>query len=495
MTDSATIIAKAPNLTDSDREWLHNLIVDWGVISDLGYTDLFLLLPIADGHFIYASQHRPSTWLSSRSDDVVGRLASEEIRPVLMSVMGQWRSVRQVYQQPDSDVRLCDVFAPVMHDGRAIAVVVRESDPDSRKTVGLAEKDNIACAKVLFNMISRGQFPYRVSTHTMRHNPHVVDGTLTLNSEGVVRFASPNAISCLKRLGFVHDISSCSLAEVLDGLIPRNENRPDNFEDIVSGAKPAEGTLLGNGAAVAVRDLPLLGENGENVGAVILCRDITELRRSDQELKTKDATISEIHHRVKNNLQSVSSLLHLQAARSNNAEVKAALMQAQRRVQTIAAVHDGLSQSADEMVDVDQVLPPLLRMSVDVEKAADQKIDLSFHGKFGRMPSQDATPLSLVLSELVTNAVEHGFAGRKTGAISISAARWGNTINIFVEDNGIGFKTDEANTKPTGLGTQLVTTFIESDFGGHVQWKPGHDGGTRVEISITLRAANNAAGR
>lgn len=507
MTDSASIIAHAPTLTEADRDWLHDLIVDWGAIADLGYMDLFLLLPISDGHFIYAAQRRPNTRISTRTDDYVGRLAPEQMRPLLMSVLGEGRTIRQTYEEHESEDKYCDVLAPVVHDGRAIAVVIRETDLTDRQKTGPVERDNISCAKVLFSMIGRGQYPYTEPVHTMRHNPHVVNGTLTLNNQGVVRTASPNAISCLKRLGYVHDITSRSFADVLNELVPRDENRPDHFDDIVSGRQPAEGTLLGNGAAIAVRDMPLVDENGQPAGAVILCRDVTELRRSDQELETKDATISEIHHRVKNNLQSVSSLLHLQAARSTNPEVKAALQQAQRRVQTIAAVHDGLSQSADEMVDVDHLLPNLLRMSVDVEKGADQDIQLIFHGKFGRMPSQDATPLSLVLSELVTNAVEHGFRGRKKGTISISAARWGNTINVFVEDDGCGFDTadgaDGGNSAngtssgnghlPSGLGTQLVTTFVRSDFGGTVRWKPGEKGGTRVEISLTLRAATNSA--
>lgn len=495
MTDSDSIIANAPTLTDADRDWLHNLIVDWGTIADLGYMDLFLLLPISDGHFIYAAQCRPNTRLSSRTDDYVGRLADEKIRPLLMTVLGQCRSVRKTYKDGGSEDKYCDVYAPVVHEERAIAVIIRETDLTDRQKAGPVGKDNVSCAKMLFSMIQYGRYPYSKPVRTLRHNPHVVNGTLTLNSRGVVRTASPNAISCLKRLGYVHDITSRSFADVLNELVPRDENRPDSFDDIVSGKQPAEGMLLCNGAAIAVRDLPLVSEDGRSAGAVILCRDVTELRRSDQELETKDATISEIHHRVKNNLQAVSSLLHLQAARSTSPEVKAALRQAQRRVQTIAAVHDGLSQSADKMVDVDKLLPDLLRMSMDVEKSADQDISLSFHGKFGRMPSQDATPLSLVLSELVTNAVEHGFKGLKKGHISISAARWGNTINIFVEDDGHGIKAEDANggKQPSGLGTQLVTTFIRSDFNGHVTWKQGEHGGTRVEISITLRAATNAA--
>lgn len=100
-------------------------------------------------------------------------------------------------------------------------------------------------------------------------------------------------------------------------------------------------------------------------------------------------------------------------------------------------VHE-LSQTADEIVDYDKVISNLLKMAVDLATMRDQHIDVDFVGKFGMMPAQDATPLSLVLTELITNSVEHGFEGRKEGHITISVGRGGNNLNVVVEDDGTG---------------------------------------------------------
>ncbi|MFT9232453.1 MAG: sensor histidine kinase, partial [Bifidobacterium sp.] len=247
--------------------------------------------------------------------------------------------------------------------------------------------------------------------------------------------------------------------------------------------------------AVSIRSLPLIDENGRS-GAVILCRDVTELRRREQELQTKDATISEIHHRVKNNLQAVSALLRLQARRTKLPEVKKELEEAQRRVQTIAVVHEGLSQTADEIVDFDKVISNLLKLSVDLATTEDQRISITFLGKFGMMPAQDATPLSLVLTELINNAVEHGFEGRKEGHITISVGRGGNTLSVVVEDDGNGYRSESregmAKSTGSGLGTQIINTFVTNDFGGSVTWGPRRDGGTRVSLSMKLRAAQES---
>ena len=114
-------------------------------------------------------------------------------------------------------------------------------------------------------------------------------------------------------------------------------------------------TELGNAqATVILRSIPLRTA-GEHTGALVLLRDVTELRRRERELVTKDATIREIHHRVKNNLQTVAALLRLQARRLDIPEGRVALEEAVRRVGAIAVVHETLSQTFDETVDFDEV--------------------------------------------------------------------------------------------------------------------------------------------
>src|SRR5690242_20990788 len=104
-----------------------------------------------------------------------------------------------------------------------------------------------------------------------------------------------------------------------------------------------------------LRALPLQAPGGE-AGALVLVRDVTEVRRRDRALMTKDATIREIHHRVKNNLQTVAALLRLQARRVDAPEAKLALQESVRRVASIALVHETLSMSSDEAVDFDSIV-------------------------------------------------------------------------------------------------------------------------------------------
>jgi two-component sensor histidine kinase len=492
VTDFAKIIADAPGLDSTDREWLHHLVADWQVIADLGYADLLLAVPVADGQFVYAGQCRPSTVLSVRPDDLVGHLAGDEIRPLLIRAMGNREVARADSIRMIDDYSICDVATCVWHKDKPIAVLVRETNLSTRAATGRYESESINASKSLFSMVPRGEFPYKDSVLSQRHNARVPDGFIILSGNGAVDYASPNAVSCFKRLGNNSIMEGQNLIELGTELIHESDPVPEQLPLVLSGKAPVDSDLEANGAAISIRSWPLSNETGHS-GAVILCRDVTELRRRDQQLKTKDATIAEIHHRVKNNLQAVSALLRLQSRKTDDPEVKKALGEAMRRVETIAVVHEGLSQTADEVVDFDSVISNLLRMSVDLASADGQHIKISYIGKFGMMPAQDATPLSLVLTELVTNAVEHGFEGIKEGHIVISVGRGGNNLNVVVEDDGLGLDDDpdhaQARTHGTGLGTQIINTFVQSDFGGTVKWESRRERGTRVILNIKLRAA------
>src|SRR5206468_12075745 len=121
-----------------------------------------------------------------------------------------------------------------------------------------------------------------------------------------------------------------------------------------SGWAPREFEVEGNDGVIQLRAIPLKPK-GTHIGSLVLLRDVTELRRRERELITKDATIREIHHRVKNNLQTVAALLRLQARRMDAPEGRQALEEAVRRVGSIALVHELLSTTPDESVPFDEV--------------------------------------------------------------------------------------------------------------------------------------------
>ena len=133
----------------------------------------------------------------------------------------------------------------------------------------------------------------------------------------------------------------------------------------VAGRFPDPMDVEGPTATMLVRALPLQAPGGE-AGALVLVRDVTDVRRRDRALLTKDATIREIHHRVKNNLQTVAALLRLQARRMTEPAARAALEESVRRVASIAVVHETLAGSREDVVDVDDVLDQVLPMLGDL---------------------------------------------------------------------------------------------------------------------------------
>ncbi len=145
------------------------------------------------------------------------------------------------------------------------------------------------------------------------------------------------------------------LAELTRDLVPPRRRPDEETLSAVLGGRVDRDTEVGTDEVTLIlRSIPLRPA-GERIGALVLLRDVTDLRRRDRELVTKDATIREIHHRVKNNLQTVAALLRLQARRIDQPEARAALEEAVRRVGSIAIVHETLSQAVEEHVDFDEV--------------------------------------------------------------------------------------------------------------------------------------------
>jgi len=247
-------------------------------------------------------------------------------------------------------------------------------------------------------------------------------------------------------------------------------------------------TELGNGAAVVIlRSIPMR-PTGDLTGGLVLLRDVTDLRRRDRELVTKDATIREIHHRVKNNLQTVAALLRLQARRLDVPEGRLALEEAVRRVGSIAIVHETLSTSPDdsaEEVAFDEVADGLRRMVAEVSAGPDQ-VATARVGGFGSVSSQVATPLAMALTELLQNAAEHGFGPDGRGTVVLRVEREPERLRVSVEDDGRGVPEDFAAETSGSLGLSIVRTLV-GELGGSLRIARRDDGpGTVAVLDVPL---------
>jgi len=222
---------------------------------------------------------------------------------------------------------------------------------------------------------------------------------------------------------------------------------------------------------------------GEHTGGLVLLRDVTELRRRDRELVTKDAMIREIHHRVKNNLQTVAALLRLQARRIDIPEGRVALEEAVRRVGAIAVVHETLSQTFDETVDFDDVTDRLTGLVTEVGTQG-APIRTQRTGSFGAISSDAATPLAMIFTELIQNAVQHAFDADRGGVIEIQCAREGEGLLLSIEDDGVGLPEAFEIEHAESLGLSIVSTLV-GELGGTISLGRRDNGtGTRVVVQV-----------
>ena len=197
---------------------------------------------------------------------------------------------------------------------------------------------------------------------------------------------------------------------------------------------------------------------------MILVRDIADLKRKEKALLTKDATIREIHHRVKNNLQTVSALLRLQARRIDNPAASQALHEAVRRIASIALVHETLSSSSDSSVAFDEVLDRLVAHALELTPRLGE-LEIGRHGSVGTLESRIATPLALVITELIYNALEHGLE-QEGSKLDINIERSTKTVTVTIVDDGVGLPEGFTLSGSSNLGLQIVRTLTENELRG-----------------------------
>ncbi len=471
-------------LSRGDVAWLHALVTDWQIIADLAFSDLVLWIPDAESKGMWAAaQIRPTTGPTTLLEDVVGTFMPVKNAPALQEALRTGELGESVAADEHEGAEVYEELVPVRRAGEVCGVVVLRSVAAAARISSALEATYRESAANLVRMIHRGEFPLPGARSDLADSLRVGDGFVRVGPDGRVAFASPNAQSAYRRLGLVGDLAGSDLAAVTSDLV---DDRPTErgAGGLLAAGSQGESEVENARASLLVRVIPLIRDQ-TSAGSIVLLRDVTELRLRERELVSKEATIREIHHRVKNNLQTVAALLRLQGRRLDSPEARAALVEAERRVGSIALVHETLSQSFDENVDFDEIADRLLRTVLDMsgENVRGERI-----GSFGSIPGVVATPLAMVLTELIQNATEHAF-GDGGGHLTIAVNRIRDRLRLRVSDDGAGLPSDfdpSTSDSAQSLGLSIVTTLVESELGGSLTFQKRPRGGTTVAIGLTL---------
>ncbi|NNN19617.1 MAG: PAS domain-containing protein, partial [Acidimicrobiaceae bacterium] len=332
------LLAKRSNLDDAEIEHLLRLTSSWGMLADLCFSDLVLYAPLRSNEqteeakeagvpeFIILAQVRPATAQTSIPADLVGTNGNpDEVSFVAQGYLSEMLVFRESIS-PDGGEWIVSQCIPVRKAGKVIAIIDRRHITSARLVHGELERTYIRLFEQFAKMISDGEFPFDGTD--VEEAPRVGDGVLVLDGQKRILFMSPNAASAMHRLG-LHLIKTGDLFGETGLQFSAPDRAYASHRPVIEEIEQrADVTLM-------MHAIPLLDE-GEVTGVLVLLRDISELRRRDRMLLSKDATIREVHHRVKNNLQTISSLLRLQARRVGPSQGQDALNEAERRIRSIA---------------------------------------------------------------------------------------------------------------------------------------------------------------
>ena len=214
--------------------------------------------------------------------------------------------------------------------------------------------------------------------------------------------------------------------------------------------------------------------------AVIL-RDITLQKEQEKALILKSVAIKEMHHRVKNNLQTIASLLRLQMRRTDGEETRQVLGESMNRILSIASTHQLLAQSGIDEVMIGEVIQNITSNALRYYSASRFHVTTSVEGDAFQVSSDVATSVALIINELVENAMKYAFQDGDSGLIRIIVSKGELYSRIQVIDNGGGF--DVANTDRSRLGLSIVRTLVQDKLHGDLEIESDHRG-TRVSFDF-----------
>jgi two-component sensor histidine kinase len=486
MSTLGDLLAEHTVLPGNAVDHLHAVVGEWQLLADLSFADYLMWVRRDDGVLVCVAQVRPNTAPTGLLADAVGTLAAPDDMPVATAAFKSGTIGRETDAGQLDSPGLNVEAVPVRYKNEVVAVLTHQTAL-SRKASPL-EAAYLDCAGDLLHMLSEGTFPNVGDLAMSRSSPRVGDGFVRLDEAGAVMFASPNAISAYHRMGLTSELEGHNMVSITRPLISdpfEAQELANHVRDSLGGGSSMRMEVDAGGAAVLLRTLPLV-VHGKAVGAAVLIRDVTEVKRRDRALLSKDATIREIHHRVKNNLQTVAALLRLQARRTNNAEGREALLESVRRVSSIALVHDALSMSVDEVVNLDEVVDRILPIMNDVA-TVDTPIRINRVGDLGVLDADRATALIMVITELVQNAIEHAFdATTRQGCVTIRAERSARWLDVVVHDDGRGLPEGFSLEKSDSLGLQIVRTLVAAELDGSLGMHDVPTGGTDVVLRVPI---------
>jgi two-component sensor histidine kinase len=482
LTSITTICTEYTNLTGEDIQEIYDLATNIQMIADLAQANIFIDCPTKDHqHAIVVAEAIPSITPSLYTMPVVGKFAYESYEPAVIlthktgkptirnrAITQEGKSVKQsvvpiknkLGATIGSLIMEQDISEQIHHENR-LKELSQTTEQLSQTLIGLTDQESI-----ISDMIQESLF--------------------LLEVDGRIMYANSCAINLVVEMEGTGEIVGSPIVDHL----PFLQNIDFEADDVLFKEITAEKKVF------VIKRISLRNED-KQTGVLLLIRDLTELREKERQLMVKSAVIKEIHHRVKNNLQTVASLLRLQMKRGVPKESLSYFQESLNRILSIATVHEVLCNSGLDDIEILELMKRIGHMLVRNRECIETDVTISFEGEGQMMKSDKAISLALLINELVQNSLKHAFRGREKGEIKVCFIREGSKKGLAEEssdhlvvkviDNGLGYSMSD---KPS-LGLDIVNTIIEHDLSGQFQIRSMGQG-TEAVVRFPLWIQNSS---
>lgn len=432
-------------------------------LANLEAADIFVDCPCKDKDAIVVAEAKPEEVPSAYRSSVVGMLAKEENEPAVARTFRLGVATKYMKARTQENNYTIQSVEPIKYNSRVIGVLIREkriAEDEENQEEG---KSYEAIETPLNHMINENEWL-----------TESIDGALLLvDYKGRVSFRNLYARELFQNLGYVSDILGQKYKNICLTEWSGTKDSMERLKEVHCG-----------NYYLRVRQIPLMKKE---IPFAVIIRDITWNREQEKNLVLKSVAVKELHHRVKNNLQTIASLLRLQARREEHEETRRVLNESISRILSISATHQLLSQSGEACVSLMEVLENVRRNAVQPFLKSDLKLNLEITGEDMTVDSEIATSVALSVNELLQNCMKYAFRDRKQGNVSVRIEKGKVYSRLTVTDDGVGFEPE--NVRTGSLGLNIVRTMVQDKLHGSLKIR-SDEKGTEVSFDFINETAD-----
>ena len=444
-------------LNDEDIRVIMEISTTLNATAELVGGDVFIDCLTRDrSKAVVVAEASPFSERSNYKEKVVGKFALQENEPAAIRTLNTGTVSRDFKAITQEKKIVVQNTAPIRNKkGKVIGVLIIEKS---------IEKDVLDNEQILSKPLFDKSFElipetFKYINKNMDFITQDIDNSIVIfNKEGTAIYANKCAEDLYMRLGYSYDITGRNFEDLaLDG---------SSFNNIISVNSTMTTEVVSEGRFLEIKYSVVI-ENQIVEGVNMIVVDITDRISKEKELMAKSVVIKEIHHRVKNNLQTIMSLLSLQSRRVDDIYLQKAFQESISRISSIAVTHELLASDGIDEVYILDILKKLSDNMLNYIERPNLLVSIDVLGDNFAIDSDKSTSIALVVNELIQNSIEHGFKNRDEGNIKIQVVKKDSKVTIIYKDNGSGFLLEDISED--SLGLNIIEQLVEGKLNGDLK--------------------------